>query len=360
MRLKCPNCGAQYEVPDAVIPDEGRDVQCSNCGNTWFQAHPDRPGTETPKTTPASPPASEPAAPEPAAPEPADEEPAQEPPAPEPSAAEPVDQDPARAGSGDEAPPEDSADADDLSRADADSDRDDADQDAEPPANAGWDDGDADMAPETPPAGAGDDDDGGDDQDDDGIGRADDSHRRQLDPAISRILRTEAEYEARQRASESGDSLENQPDLGLDSQPDDEAARRSREARERMARMRGEDAGPPGTAETGEPVAETDLRHNQLPDIEEISSSLRSAGDGSGPQNALSSVLNEPEARRSGFARGFGLVVIITVVLVLLYTNARSIAQSVPQLEPALGAYVAMIDKGRVWLDTTVSGFTPK
>lgn len=41
MRLTCPNCGAQYQVPDDVIPPEGRDVQCSNCGNTWFQASPD-------------------------------------------------------------------------------------------------------------------------------------------------------------------------------------------------------------------------------------------------------------------------------------------------------------------------------
>lgn len=42
MRLICPNCGAQYEVPDGVIPEQGRDVQCSNCGNTWFQLHPDQ------------------------------------------------------------------------------------------------------------------------------------------------------------------------------------------------------------------------------------------------------------------------------------------------------------------------------
>ena len=41
MRLTCPNCGAQYEVPDEVIPETGRDVQCSNCGDTWFQHHPD-------------------------------------------------------------------------------------------------------------------------------------------------------------------------------------------------------------------------------------------------------------------------------------------------------------------------------
>lgn len=37
MRLICPNCGAQYEVDAKVIPSTGRDVQCSNCGHTWFQ-----------------------------------------------------------------------------------------------------------------------------------------------------------------------------------------------------------------------------------------------------------------------------------------------------------------------------------
>ncbi|MFP4328891.1 MAG: zinc-ribbon domain-containing protein, partial [Paracoccaceae bacterium] len=40
MRLICPNCGAQYEVPNDVIPQDGRDVQCSSCGHTWFQKHP--------------------------------------------------------------------------------------------------------------------------------------------------------------------------------------------------------------------------------------------------------------------------------------------------------------------------------
>lgn len=36
MRLTCPNCAAEYEVPEAAIPAEGRDLQCSNCGHTWF------------------------------------------------------------------------------------------------------------------------------------------------------------------------------------------------------------------------------------------------------------------------------------------------------------------------------------
>lgn len=43
MRLICPNCDARYEVPDSVMPPEGRDVQCSNCDQMWFQEHPDHP-----------------------------------------------------------------------------------------------------------------------------------------------------------------------------------------------------------------------------------------------------------------------------------------------------------------------------
>jgi predicted Zn finger-like uncharacterized protein len=37
MRLACSNCGAEYEVDDDVIPGSGRDVQCSDCGHTWFE-----------------------------------------------------------------------------------------------------------------------------------------------------------------------------------------------------------------------------------------------------------------------------------------------------------------------------------
>ncbi|WP_296422582.1 zinc-ribbon domain-containing protein [Yoonia sp.] len=37
MRLICPNCNAQYDVADDVIPEGGRDVQCSSCTHTWFQ-----------------------------------------------------------------------------------------------------------------------------------------------------------------------------------------------------------------------------------------------------------------------------------------------------------------------------------
>ncbi|ABG31225.1 hypothetical protein CEP88_17830 [Roseobacter denitrificans] len=50
MRLICPNCDAQYEVPEDVMPLDGRDVQCSNCGQTWFQEHPSAPADATTET----------------------------------------------------------------------------------------------------------------------------------------------------------------------------------------------------------------------------------------------------------------------------------------------------------------------
>ncbi len=37
MRLVCPNCGAQYEIEASLIPEPGRDVQCSSCAHQWFQ-----------------------------------------------------------------------------------------------------------------------------------------------------------------------------------------------------------------------------------------------------------------------------------------------------------------------------------
>lgn len=98
MRLICPNCGAQYMIPDDVIPAEGRDVQCSSCSSTWFQPHADDVAhqeamaqedtvTAPDETWAPADPAPEPTAepePDPAPePEPAQDMPAQEAPAPQ-------------------------------------------------------------------------------------------------------------------------------------------------------------------------------------------------------------------------------------------------------------------------------------
>ncbi len=37
MRLVCPKCASQYEVDASLFPAEGREVQCSNCEETWTQ-----------------------------------------------------------------------------------------------------------------------------------------------------------------------------------------------------------------------------------------------------------------------------------------------------------------------------------
>jgi len=36
MRLTCPNCGADYDVPGGMVPGAGRHVQCSACHTRWF------------------------------------------------------------------------------------------------------------------------------------------------------------------------------------------------------------------------------------------------------------------------------------------------------------------------------------
>ena len=37
MIIECKSCNKKFNVPDNAIPDTGRLVQCSNCGNKWTQ-----------------------------------------------------------------------------------------------------------------------------------------------------------------------------------------------------------------------------------------------------------------------------------------------------------------------------------
>lgn len=36
MRQTCPNCGADYDIPEGMVPAAGRHVQCSACHTRWF------------------------------------------------------------------------------------------------------------------------------------------------------------------------------------------------------------------------------------------------------------------------------------------------------------------------------------
>ncbi|AUQ75611.1 zinc-ribbon domain-containing protein [Phaeobacter piscinae] len=290
MRLTCPNCAAQYEVPDDVIPDEGRDVQCSNCGQTWFQA-----GRALDADDAESAPA--------AGPDLADLPPDADTPASHISDQDPLTED----------ADDDIAEETDL-----------------PPDEAASEDHPAeeDTAEDHAPDVA--------------------ATARGLDPAISDILREEAEREASLRAAENS-PLQTQTDLGLDSLPEEESARRAREAREQMARMRGEDPQQLATAET-------ESRRGLLPNIDEINSTLRS-GEGAAAPIAPPMDAAPPKKKRN-FARGFAFALLIALALAMAYDNAPLIAQKLPQADPYLSTYVAKVDAARLWLDTQVRAFT--
>ncbi|MGB5865004.1 MAG: zinc-ribbon domain-containing protein [Sulfitobacter sp.] len=269
MRLICPNCDAQYEVPDDVMPFAGRDVQCSNCGQTWFQDHPDH------------------------VPE-ADES---------------------------------TADIAEL------------DEEVAPPPPP------PPVAPTQP-------------------------ERKQLDPAVADILRQEAEAEQAARRETQSGNLESQPDLGMDleeSNTDEDADRRAREARERMARLRGSDDTQQAEATGGVHVGAADAtaaaalgsRRDLLPDIEEINSTLRSGTARSGAGAAdLEPEFEAPthSRKRRGFRTGFLTVLLIFIVLASIYILAPQLSAAVPALEAPLQAYVEIVDQGRVWLDAQITG----
>lgn len=96
MRVICPSCAAEYEVPLEMIPQAGRDVECSNCAETWWVLPPDPtqlrdPSSEDPHPKPPEPataPATGPSLPDDAAEtrlDPAPDEAPQETPAPSPA-----------------------------------------------------------------------------------------------------------------------------------------------------------------------------------------------------------------------------------------------------------------------------------
>ena len=53
MRLTCPECGAQYEIENELIPPEGRSVQCSVCEHVWREM-PSGPSEARPAGAPAA------------------------------------------------------------------------------------------------------------------------------------------------------------------------------------------------------------------------------------------------------------------------------------------------------------------
>lgn len=324
MRLTCPNCGAQYEVPDDVIPEEGRDVQCSNCGDTWFQqAAGFAPGFEAASEEPTDAPSEK---------------------APQPQTA--------TASANPSGNPDDGlTDPADFDHADPDA------HEAEVEFVSSSDQGAAEFFEKTMPAPtqaaeAAQESDNHETEEQPLVEPAPPAPSapqspRGLDPALSDILREEAEREASLRAADNSQSqsLETQPNLGLDDLPENEETRRSRQAKDRMARIRGEDPRRLATEASG-------LKRGVLPDIEEINSTLRAADSPTPPP--VSDPM-APPPRKSGFTRGFALAILAVLALVMVYSNASQIAEILPQTDPYLSNYVTWVDHMRLWLDSQVS-----
>ena len=304
MRLTCPNCGAIYEVPDNVIPEDGRDVQCSNCAHTWFQG----------PATPADP-AEEAPAPV--------EEPEEEFFEPQEQVTEP------EASEDDEVSPEEMLDrlaAEEEAESELPTEPDDEFEDKE-----------GAPAPTAIPM------------------------RRELDPMVREVLRQEAQFEADRRAKDDGEALESQPELGLDQPvrkriiPADIPSLREKEAQEASeAEAEGE--------ETPEMDVEQDTAHRSrrdlLPDVEDINSTLRTR---EAPKvrsvRTPGELMEDPEeVRQRGFRSGFFLTLIFALLLAMFYVKAGALSASMPATAPVLRTYVEAVDGARNWLDTKARG----
>lgn len=288
MRLICPNCDAEYQVDDAAIPEGGRDVQCSNCGHAWFQL-------------------------------PADVEIARE------SEDEIFGEE--AAAHVEPHPPVPDLVAADVGRVEIDTTTaSDADDDATT--------ADADLA--------------------EPVGQADASDaatpaRQSLAESVLSVLREEAERETAVRreqapiTAEDRGAIETQTEFGLDDPLN--AAGSSATARH-IARLKGTDAELPPVAE-----ARAAARRDLLPDIEEISSTLRANSDRAQAAAEEIDALPDIKPQRRGFRSGFVLMMILAVALAMTYVMAPRIVAQIPGSAPAMKAYVAAVDSGRLWLD---------
>jgi hypothetical protein len=180
---------------------------------------------------------------------------------------------------------------------------------------------------------------------------------------MAALFQEEREYEARQRAAE---TIESQPDLGLQEPVEDEQARRSRQARERMARLRGEERAAAPTHEPGAPVepeqdpameaaaaaAAASSRRDLLPDVDEINQTLRASNQPRAIDSAeRETVSDAPPPKKRGFGGGFLTILVLGGAAVGVYAFAQQIAETLPHAQPLLDSYVAAVDNGRVWLD---------
>ena len=389
MRLVCPNCGAQYEVDDAVIPPNGRDVQCSNCAHGWFQPSKAMLDAEAARPEPDP------------VPENWDEEEwesAVDAPVTETTAPAPPEPAPAQAVATEDAP--DVEDVFEESEEEIDWDFDAEDKAPTAPetdeiAPLSEVAAQADMeshstAVEVAPSESVQDTLSSDDETDDtdvaiasllAAGAAGDTvgaapkagatPRRPLDDSLLSVLREEAEREAAHRRAEGVSEMQVQDEMALDGAPEATEAPIAPAARLAQQRRSVPDFSDLNDYDAEEEDRVADLNgaepddvlrtrgRERLPNIDEINDTLTATTDRTGEAIAESS----PEMaarRRSGFSRGFAFVLLLAAVLALTYIFAPQISARFPAAAAPMARYVATVDQGRVWLNDQMSAITDK
>jgi hypothetical protein len=186
--------------------------------------------------------------------------------------------------------------------------------------------------------------------------------RQTLAESVLSVLREEAARETAVRREEEptarigapSGSMETQTEFGLDASAAPSGTAATSAAARHIARLKGTDSDLPPAPPSDplpEPEPKAAARRDLLPDIEEINSTLRADSDRA--QEAMDSVdaLPDLRPRRRGFRSGFILMMILAVALAMAYVMAPRIIAQIPGSAPTMRAYVAAVDRGRLWLD---------
>jgi predicted Zn finger-like uncharacterized protein len=297
MRLICPGCAAQYEVQASAIPPEGRDVQCSSCGHTWFQRGPLPDGTlpqDRDDAILAAAATTVEQAPE-------------------------VTETPAPAD-----PQDDVADIPDT----------DEDDDA----------ADGVFLPPPPQAAT--------------VRKVDDAVLSVLREEAEREARARrAETAALETQPDLGLALQPQ---AAPRRPAERTAFITDAVSGVQPRRAVKPAPAQGDSDTEDdsviagtrPAAEgaSNPRRSKLPDIDEINSTLRGTSERDGRGGLPTDAQEEALSTRRGFRLGFVAMVGLGVLAVLVYAFAGVISAAVPALAPTLDSYAGAMDGLRLWL----------
>lgn len=325
MRLICPNCEAQYEVPDDAIPPGGRDVQCSNCQQSWFQ-------TQKPVT-----PARNALMLEPSDPHAAPEEDAADK---QPVASELYD-DLEEDVIADNAVTEAMPDVTEAAEVNAEEIPSSAPEQAALEETAPQQEAPPPQQATTPPAQAAASSDA----------QNEPLKRKPLDDAVANILREEAALGGAPAAT---GPIASPPATET---PKAAAPVTEDKTRQRIALMTKEEGGNASGSQQSDIAAQTDAHVRTIPTINEINATLRARAQAS-DMSGLTEAEKYEAVQRSGFRRGFFMILIIFAILILPYIFADQIIENLPQTKDIMTSYVVMVDQIRISLGDLVNSLT--